>query len=180
MRLSHCQRARSAVFAVVPLWRAPWTRWPSVVSKALFSAVHATQRIGPTDKPLPSRLQKISSPVASASPLEDPDALGDDSSFFAMCFRMLRCKLACILPSSSLDPRLASGAFAVAKDDNRDRFIGDRRSLNSREKSIGRAHLHHCPGLRRLKSARSETVQITIRDTNYSCTWYLLPAWRSR
>ena len=56
---------------------------------------------------------------------EDPDALGDDSSFFAVtqqqwraCVRrMLRCKLACTLPPSSLDPRLASGAFAVAKDE---------------------------------------------------------------
>ena len=37
---------------------------------------------------------------------------------------MLRCRLACVLPPSSLDPRLASGAFAVAKDENRDRFVG--------------------------------------------------------
>ena len=54
------------------------------------------QRNGPTDKLLPSRPQKKPSPLASASPLvlpacvaddtcslEDPDALGDDSSFFA-------------------------------------------------------------------------------------------------
>ena len=82
---------------------------------------------------------------------EDPDALGDDSSFFAVtqqqwrpCLRrMLRCKLACVLAPSSLDPRLASGAFAVAKDENRDRFIGDRRPLNTRERSIGRAHLSY-------------------------------------
>ena len=45
--------------------------------------------------------------------LRTPDALGDDSSFLAVtqqqwraCVRrMLRCKLACILPSSCLDPR---------------------------------------------------------------------------
>ena len=78
---------------------------------------------------------------------EDTDAVGDDSSFFAVtqqqwraCVRrMLRCKLACILPSSSLDPRLASGGFAVAKDEGPDRFIGDRRPLSSRERSIRRA-----------------------------------------
>ena len=102
-----------------------------------------------------------------------PFRLGDDSSPFAVpqqqwcaCSRrMLRCTLACILPSSSSDPRLASGSFTVAKDKNRDRFIGDRRPLNSRERSIGGAHLPHCPWLRRLISGRSETVQITIRDT---------------
>ena len=43
---------------------------------------------------------------------------------------------ACILPPSSLDPRLASRAFAVAKDEGRDRLIGDRRPLNRRERSI--------------------------------------------
>ena len=77
------------------------------------------------------------------------DALGDDSSFFAVTHqqwracvrRMLRCKLAFVLPSSSLDPRLAAQAFAVAEDENRDKFIGDRRCLNSSERSIGRAHL---------------------------------------
>ena len=93
----------------------------------------------------PSRPQKISSPLLPVSIFmlqlfrysidfprlwrtifcnpEDPDALGDDSSFFAVtqqqwraCVRrMLRCKLACTSPSSFLDPRLASGAFAVAK-----------------------------------------------------------------
>ena len=94
--------------------------------------------------------------------------LGDDSPFFAVtqqhwrACRMLRCKLACVLPPSSLDPRLASGAFAVAKDEHRDRFIGDRRPLNSRERSIGRAHLPSCPRLRRNFLERSETVQITI------------------
>ena len=50
-------------------------------------------------------------------------------------------KLACILPHSSLDPRLASGVFATAKDEDRDRFIGNRRPVNCRERSIGRAHL---------------------------------------
>ena len=62
--------------------------------------------------------------------LENPEALGDDSSFCAVtqqqwraCVRrMLRCKLARVPPPSSLDPRLVSGAFAVVKDENRNRF----------------------------------------------------------
>ena len=73
VRLSHCQRARSEVFAVVPLWRAAWTRWLSVViseavAKHCFSLCsteqpsqiqsqsdfRATQRTGLTGKPLPN------------------------------------------------------------------------------------------------------------------------------
>ena len=75
-------------------------------------------------------------------------AFGHDSSFFAVnrqqwraCVRrMPRCRLACTLPPSSLGPRLASGAFAVAEDEGRDRFIGDRRPLDSRENGIGHSH----------------------------------------
>ena len=71
---------------------------------------------------------------------ENSDALGDDSLFFAVtqqqwrtCVRrMLRRKLACTLPLSSLDPSLASGAFAVAKDEGGDRFIGDRLETGAR------------------------------------------------
>ena len=76
---------------------------------------------------------------------EDLDALGYDSSFFAVtqqqwraCVRsMLRCELACTFPSSSLDPTIASGAFAVAKDESRDSFIGDRRPMNSAREASG-------------------------------------------
>ena len=35
--------------------------------------------------------------------------------------------------------------------------------MNSRERSIGRAHLPYCPRLRLLISRKSETVQITVR-----------------
>ena len=78
---------------------------------------------------------------------EDPDAIGDHSSFFAVTQqqwragvrRMLRCKLACALPPSALDPRLAAGAFAVAKDENRERFTGDRRPEQSGKKCRARA-----------------------------------------
>ena len=74
VRLSHCKRARSEVFVVVPVWRAAWIRWLSVLkSEACFSLClteqpsqiqnqsdfRATQKTGPTDKPLPSRPQEI-------------------------------------------------------------------------------------------------------------------------
>ena len=109
--------------------------------------------------------------------------LGDYSSLFAVtqqqwraCVRiMLRCKVACTLPPSSLDPRLASGAFTVAKDECRDRFIGDRRPLNSRERSFGRAHLPFFPRLRPLILGKSETVQITVRDTKDCLQLYEVP-----
>ena len=114
---------------------------------------------------------------------KDPDALGDDSSFFAVaqqqwraCVRrLLRCKLASVLPTSSLDSRLASGAFAVAKGENRDRFIGDRRSLNSRERSIGRTQLPYCPRLRRMILEKSVTVQITYGDIKDCFYLYEVP-----
>ena len=94
--------------------------------------------------------------------------------------RMLRCKLACTLPSSSLDTSLASGSFAVAKDESRDRSTGDRRPVNSRERSIGRAHLPCCPRLRRIILGKSETVQITIRHTRDSFYLYEVPPSRVR
>ena len=72
-----------------------------------------------------------------------------------------------MLPPPSLDPR--SGAFAVAKDENRDRFIGDGRPLNSRERRKGRTHLPYCPRPRRMILGKSETVEITIRDTKDCC-----------
>ena len=86
--LCQYQRARGETFAVVPLQRSAWTRWLSVViseaaAKHCFSLCltehpfqtqnlsifHATQRTGPTDASLPSRLQKMSSPLASVSVL---------------------------------------------------------------------------------------------------------------
>ena len=77
---------------------------------------------------------------------------------------MPRCELACVLSPTPLDRRVASGAFVVAKDENRDRFIGDGRPSNSRARSIGRMHLPYCPRLRRMILERSETVPITTRD----------------
>ena len=86
VRSSHYQRARGEVFAVVPRWRAAWTRSLSVViseaaAKHCFSLCltehpfqiqnlsifRATQGIGPTDASLPCRMHKTSPPRASAS-----------------------------------------------------------------------------------------------------------------
>ena len=81
--LSHYQRARGEVFAMVALLRVAWIRWLSVVEAAAkpcsslcltdhpfqtqnLSVFHETQRAGPTDASFPSRLQKISSPRGSA------------------------------------------------------------------------------------------------------------------
>ena len=178
------------------------TEQPSQIQNR--SIFHETQRTGPSDEILQRQPRKTSSPLTSASPLAlqlyhhstgFPHAwrttsatlrtptLGDDSSLFAVtqqpwraCVRrLLRCKLACILPPSSLNPRLASGVFAVAKYENHDRFIGDRRPLNSRERSNGRAHLAFCPQLRRMMLEKSETVQITIRDTKDCFNLYEVP-----
>ena len=116
---------------------------------------HATQRTGLADEPCFPQLWR-----STFCNSEDLDAPCDESSFFAVtqqqwraCVRrMLCCKLACILPLSSLDPRLASGAFAVVKDEG------------SRERSIGRAHLPYCPRLRRMMFRKSEMVQTTLRS----------------
>ena len=159
--------------------RAAWMRWLSVVTSAAaekhcfmlgstearsqtqnLSDFQSTQKTGLTasrDNLRPhqfsfSRLNRTAARLPArvadvfCSP-EDPDAVGDDSSSFVVTQQQWR--LACALPPTSLDPRLAFGAFAVAKDENRDRFIGDRRPLNRRERSTGRAHLPYCPRHRR-------------------------------
>ena len=142
MRLSHCQRARSEVFAVKGDEQSR--------SKALFPAVlNGTSMsdpepvnfscdpehwvygriLGSTAKDITSARISFSTrasfvplldwlPASEARDLCNPeirDALDDDSSFIAVtqqhwraCFRrMLRCKLACRLPPSSLHRRSA-------------------------------------------------------------------------
>ena len=79
---------------------------------------------------------------------------------------VLRCKLSCAVPPTSLDSRLASWTLGVSKDENRCKFLGDRRPMNSRERSTGRAHLPHYSRLRRLILSTSETIQISMRATN--------------
>ena len=87
---------------------------------------------------------------------EDPGALGDH--FFILCrdpttvacwcsqnATLQACLHVATLFTAS---QIRFRSFAVAKDEGRDRPTGDRRPLNSRERSIGRAHLPHCPRLR--------------------------------
>ena len=74
--------------------------------------------------------------------------------------RLLRCRLACMLPPSSLDPRIAARAFALAED-----------SLETNAhwiavKSIGHSHLPYLPWVFRMILGRTETVEITSQTTN--------------
>ena len=93
---------------------------------------------------------------------------------------MLRSRLACILPPSSLGPRVASGAFAVVGDEVRDQFIGDTRPLDSREKSIGHSHLPYYPRLCPVILAGTEMVQITSRAINDCSYLFEIPPSRSQ
>ena len=170
-----------------------------------LSVVHPTQTTGPTDDtPSETSAKDIISarisfsPRAAIFPLLDrlprcvahdfsnpknAVALGHDSSFFAVtqqqwraCVRrLLRCRRTCILLPSSRDPRLASGAFAAAKYEGRDRFIGDGRPLGSREKSTEHSYLPCYPRLRRTTLGRTETVQITYRATKDCFYCYEIP-----
>ena len=144
--------ACSEVFAVVLLWRAAWTRWLSVVkcdpaTKHFLSMCFTEQPSQIQNQPLPSRPQKISSPLVSVCPfvlhlyrcsIVFPHALrmmlaNPEEPRRAWRGLLIHCrdptamarlrtqnKLACLFPPSTLDPRLASGAFAVAKGKGRD------------------------------------------------------------
>ena len=97
-----------------------------------------------------------------------PSPSGFDGGTLAPGRRMLRCTLACILPSSSR-------SLAVAKDEDRGRFTGNRRPLNSQEGSIGRAQLPCCPRLRRMILGKSETVQNATRYQRLCFYLYEVP-----
>ena len=73
------------------------------------------------------------------------------------------------------DPRVASGAFAVAKDEIRDTSSETDGPLNSLERSIRRTHVLCCPRLRRMILGKSETVLITVRDTKDCFFLYEVP-----
>ena len=62
---------------------------------------------------------------------------------------MCRCGLGVLLDANSC-PDLAAGAFAVAKNKDKDRLIGDRRPCNAVESSKGVAKLPYAPRLRLL------------------------------
>ena len=55
--------------------------------------------------------------------------------------RMVRCKLAVALASDMCPVQLSGGAFAVPKDEGRDRLMCDRRPQNSEESAVSRVLL---------------------------------------
>ena len=140
MRLSHCQHARSKLFAVVPLFTSrldPLAFSGDKRRRSKSTVLCCAQRnidlrsrnlsifLGTRNTGLtigfllvwrttfailrtPTRL--VTTPLS----LLEPNGSG------CACARgMLRCKLACMLPPSSPDPRFASGAFAVAGNEGR-------------------------------------------------------------
>ena len=79
--------------------------------------------------------------------------------------RMVRCKLAVALPSDTCCVQLSGGAFAVPKEEARDRLICDRRPQNIQESAVNRMLLPFCPRLRLLILQRSEALGVHIIDT---------------
>ena len=86
--------------------------------------------------------------------------------------RMLRVGLAKPLASNSRDPRLASGAFAVLKDLDKDRLIADRRPENAGEKPVGLCLLPYGPRLRRAQLKDNQYLRASVQDLSSSaiCT----------
>jgi hypothetical protein len=78
--------------------------------------------------------------------------------------RMLRAGLAKPLASNSRDPRLASGAFAVRKDLDKDRLIADRRPENAGEKPVGLCLLPYGPRLRRVQLKDNQYLRASVQD----------------
>ena len=78
-------------------------------------------------------------------------------------------------PNATLQACLHTATLLSGSQTSFNRFIGDRRPLNSRERSIRHAHLPCCPRLRRMIFGKSETVQ-----TVFTCTRFLLNEWQNR
>ena len=68
----------------------------------------------------------------------------------ALCRHMLRSGLEKKVFPTSSPYHVSGGAFAVPKDIDRDKFIGDRRPRNGPERLIGKCHLPWAPRLQRL------------------------------
>ena len=77
--------------------------------------------------------------------------------------RMARARLLRVLHSNTGSQRLVSGAFAVAKD-HRDKFIGDRRRQNEKERLIHRACLPYAPRLKRVLLKNGYSLRLNLRD----------------
>ena len=76
---------------------------------------------------------------------------------------MARARLLRVLPSDTGTQRLASGAFAVAKD-HRDRFIGNRRRQKEKERLNHRACLPYAPMLKRILLKNGYSLRLNLRD----------------
>ena len=78
--------------------------------------------------------------------------------------RVCRCGLGVLLDANSCPDDLAAGAFAVAKNKDKDRLIGDRRPRNAVESSVGVAKLPYAPRLRRLLIQKDQIARVSFRD----------------
>ena len=117
--------------------------------------------------------------AAFDAPPPKPAALKDqlpgsqtDRSFFAVEMnewykvvrRMARAGLGRMVPQAPGRLRRAAGAFAVPKDAQRDRLIGDRRPENCREDQVGHVRLPYAPRLRRLVLPPESGLRVHLRD----------------
>ena len=84
----------------------------------------------------------------------------------ALCRRMLRSGLGKKVLPTSYPPHLSGGALSVPKDLDRDRFIGDRRPRNGRERLIGKCRLLWAPRLRRLTLPSDCVIRVHFRDVS--------------
>eukprot|EP00971_Amphidinium_carterae_P187688 3725056-Amphidinium_carterae.1 len=78
--------------------------------------------------------------------------------------RMHRSGLLRLLPPHSCPAGSAAGAFAVTKDESKDRLIGDRRPANSQERMPGPVRLPYAPRLRRIVLKRGQGLWVGKRD----------------
>ena len=113
----------------------------------------------------PSLLESFNSPDSSdAETAKAGFYFGADPVQWRACLRrMARARLLRVLPSHTGSQRLVSGAFAVAKD-HRDRFIGDRRRQNEKERLIHRVCLPYAPRLKRILLKNGYSLRLNLRD----------------
>ena len=107
------------------------------------------------------------------SPEQQP---GDDvKGFFrvpirerrAACRRMARSGLVKLVDANLGDPHRSAGAFAVRKDEAKDRLIADRRPHNAKERACGSVRLPYAPRLRRIILDKGKRIHIGKRDLSH-------------
>ena len=109
--------------------------------------------------------ESFNSPTSTGKPIAPSFFNVSMHQWRSVVRRMVRCKLAVALPSDTCSVAFSGGAFAVPKDEGRDRLISDRRPQNSQESSVNRVFLPFCPGLRRLIVDCSQALGVHIIDT---------------